>query len=105
MATGNILAEGNIDRVKLISRFLTPVSVAANTTATQSFAIPGLQTGDWIAPTMTVATAGIGIVDARVGANDTMTVTFCNTTGGPIVPTANTFRILVVRSDGTLNAF
>lgn len=105
MATGNILAEGNVDKAKIISRFLSPTQVNAATTSVQSFTVPGLIAGSWVWPTMTTSTTGIGIVDARCAVNDTLTITFMNATAVNITPTANTFRIMVVSPDATLASF
>lgn len=67
---------------------LTPASVAANTTAEQTFTLSGLVVGDAVFVSKPTAQAGLGIVGVRVSAVDTLAITFANNTGSPIVPTA-----------------
>jgi len=106
MATGNILAEGNTDKLKLISIALSPALIVLNTTAEQTFTVPGLAVGDWVFVNKPTAQAGLGIVGCRVSAANTLAITFSNNTGSSITPTASqTYLILVMRPDATLSAF
>jgi len=106
MATGNILAEGNTDKLKLISIALSPALIVLNTTAEQTFTVPGLAVGDWVFVNKPTAQAGLGIVGCRVTAANTLGITFSNNTGSSITPTASqTYLILVMRPDATLSAF
>jgi hypothetical protein len=81
---------GNMQSMGVASLTLSPASVAANTTAEQTFAMPGLLASDVIVnvnkPT---AQAGLGIVGMRVSAAGTLAMTFSNNTASPIVPTAS----------------
>ena len=106
MATGNILAEGNTDKLKLISVTLSPALIVLNTTAEQTFTVPGLAVGDWVFVNKPTAQAGLGIVGCRVTAANTLGITFSNNTGSSITPTASqVYLVLAMRSDATLNAF
>jgi hypothetical protein len=106
MATGNIIAEGNTDKLKIISATLSPVAVAINTTAEQTFTVPGLAVGDFVSISKPTAQAGLGIVGARVSAANTLAITFSNNTAGSITPTASqVYLIMVLRPDATLTAF
>lgn len=106
MATGNILAEGNTDKLKLISIALSPALIVLDTTAEQTFKVPGLAVGDWVFVNKPTAQAGLGIVGCRVTAANTLGITFSNNTGSSITPTASqTYLILVMRPDATLSAF
>ncbi|CAG4900818.1 hypothetical protein [Paraburkholderia saeva] len=67
---------------------ISPVSVAANTTAEQTFALAGLAVGDVVYVSKPTSQAGLGIVNARVSAANTLAITFSNNTASPIVPTA-----------------
>ena len=78
MATGNILAEGNTDKLKLISVTLSPALIVLNTTAEQTFTVPGLADGDWVFVNKPTAQAGLGIVGCRVTAANTLGITFSN---------------------------
>lgn len=73
---------------------LTPVSVAANTTAEQVFTVTGLVAGSpvWINKT-TSAQPGLGIVGVRVSAANTLAVTYANSTSSAIVPNAEQYII------------
>jgi hypothetical protein len=92
-ATGNIWKQG------LFLLTITPALVAANTTVEQSFANTGigLVVGDFIEVNKPSAQAGLGVVNTRVSAADTLAITFVNATGSGITPTAETYQVYVVR--------
>lgn len=97
---GTTLARGNIRESFIIGPSLTPSSVGANTTAAQTFTVRGLLTGDIIQITTNVAqTAGIGIANTRVTANDTLEITFSNSTGGGVIPVAGVYVLIVDRPE------
>jgi hypothetical protein len=80
---------------------LSPASVAANTTAEQTFAVPGLTLGGVAFVNKPTAQAGLGIVGVRISANNQIAITFSNNTASPIVPTASeTYQIGVIRIIG-----
>ena len=81
----------NVSKQGIFALTISPASVAANTTAEQTFAATGigLLVGDWVAVMKPTAQAGLGIVGVRVSAADTLAITFSNNTGSPIVPTAS----------------
>ncbi len=81
------LPRGNIALAMILQTVQSLVSVAANTTAEQTFTFQGLLPGDQIAVTKNTAQAGLGIVNSRVSAANTVAITFSNNTGAPIVPT------------------
>jgi hypothetical protein len=67
----------------------TAAEVAANTSAEQTFTLPGVEPEDLlIAVVKPTAQAGIGIVGQRVTARDTVGITYMNTTAGGVTPTA-----------------
>lgn len=77
---------------------IDPASIAANTTAEQDFTVSGLGLNDIILSlTKPTLTAGIGIVNSRVKAVDTLSVTFINATGGPIDPPSEIYKLVVIR--------
>lgn len=91
------LVYGGYPKVSTYSQELTPASVAANTTAEQSFTVSGLTTSDVVIVNKPSLDAGAGIVNARVSAADTLTITYINATASPIVPATETYRIVAVR--------
>lgn len=85
--------------VKVYSQTITPASVAANTTAEQTFTVTGLTTADKVTFNPGAApTAGTGIVGWRVSAADTLAVTYSNNTAGALTPVSSTCLILATRS-------
>lgn len=83
---------------RIIETTLNPAAVAANTTAEETFTVATLTTSDRVFVSKPSLTAGVGIVNARVSATDTLAITFVNATGGSVNPPSETYSILVVRS-------
>lgn len=94
-----MLAQGNIRGWGLVGVTIDPASVAANTTAEQTFPVNGLLVGDFVVAGKPTATAGLGIVGARVSATNTLAITFSNSTAAPIDPAAEAYRIFWARPD------
>ena len=107
MATGNILAEGNLDKIKILSVSVNLPSIATATTGQATLTVPGLQVGDFVAISVPVSTfnQGVGIVDCYVSATDTLIVRGMNATIGTIDVPAITCILFVARPDATLSAF
>jgi len=80
-----------------ISQTLTPVSVATVATVEQTFTVPGLRVGDQVSISPPGITLGVAPVCARVSANNTLAVTFINSTVGALVPVAGVYQISFVR--------
>jgi hypothetical protein len=99
------LARGNAINTFYVSPSLTPVAVAANITAAQTFTVPGLLTTDHVALACVGAqTAGVFIADVRVSAADTLSVQFGNLTAGSLTPAAGSYIIDVIRIEGSYPA-
>lgn len=95
------LCLGNIFNQFALGPSLTPVEVATITCAEQSFTVQGLKTTDIVFVTSQVAqTAGVGICGARVSAENTLTVNFCNPTADGVTPAAGQYNVLVTRYEG-----
>jgi hypothetical protein len=90
------IAFGNIQMEALLNITLSPASVAANTTAEQAFTVTGLQLGDFVEVNKPSVQAGLGIVNTRVSAANTLSITFSNSTASPIIPTAGEVHFLCV---------
>lgn len=67
---------------------LTPVAIAANTSAEQTFTVPGLPAGATVFVNKPTTQAGLAIVNNRVTAANTLGIAFGNFTAAPITPTA-----------------
>jgi hypothetical protein len=91
----------------LYSQSLAPVSVAANTTAEQTFTVTGLVAGSpvWVNK-ITSATAGLGICGVRVSAANTLAINYGNVTASAIVPPTEVYLIgnFQVPTPGTGNS-
>lgn len=72
---------------------LTPVSVAANTTAEQTFTVPGLPANSQVLINKPSVTAGLGIGGVRVSALNTLAINFINNTAAAIVPPSEVYTI------------
>lgn len=74
--------------------------VSANTSEEQTVTVRGLKVGDYVLVDKETFQAGLGIVGARVSAENTLSVEFMNNTGSGITPTASdTYRLLVFRPE------
>lgn len=99
------LARGNALQTFYVAPSLTPAAVSAAITAAQTFTVPGLQTTDHVFVSCQGGqTAGIFISDARVSAENTLSIQFGNVTAGSLTPAAGTYILDVIRFEGPLPA-
>lgn len=101
------IPRGNIQKFSQIAVALTPTALVASTTTPLSFTVKGLQLQDFVSANLIGAaqTAGVGIVNCRVTAADTLEILFSNSTAGTPTPTVGTYTLLICRSeDNTLPA-
>lgn len=98
---------GNVQSMSVVSVTLSPAQVAANTTAEQTFTVPGVLTTDMVVEVgKPTAQAGLGVVGSRITAANTVGITFSNNTAAPITPTASeSYRFVLVRPDSTQAGF
>lgn len=85
---------GNVRALGVLSLSLDVASVSANTTAEQTFTVPGLTTSMGVFVCKPSASAGLGIVNARVSAANTLALTFVNATASPINPAAENYTVV-----------
>ena len=85
----------------MIQVTIDPGSVAANTTAEQTFAVQGLQIGDFVLVSRPSvgSTPGISMPNARVSAPNTLALVFGNHTAGAINLTAEVYRLMWFRPE------
>lgn len=93
------IARGNVLSQTYIGPSLTPVSVAAYTTASQTFNIAGLQTTDIVqyVGLQGAQTAGVTGAECDVLTAGVLTVAFLNSTAGAVVPAAGIYVFSVTR--------
>ena len=90
----------SFDVERCIQTTLTPsTGIAANTTAELTYTINGLKVNDLIFVNKPTLQAGLGIVNARVSAANTLAVAYSNNTSSVITPTTETYNIFAVRPD------
>lgn len=87
-----------VTKIAVYAPSLDVASVAANTTAEQTFTVAGLTTADKVFVNKPSLNAGLGIVNARVSAADTLALTFVNATAAAIDPAAETYAVIAFRS-------
>ena len=91
----------NEDRFGVAAITLDVASVAANTSAEQTFSVKGLRPGDFVHVNKPSLHAGLVVSTARVSAADTLAITFGNTTAAPIDPAAEPYLLFYFRPEKT----
>ena len=76
---------------------LTPASVAAATSAEQTFTVSGLAVGDFVSVNGSTGNAS-AIAGVRVSAANTLAIRFINPTAGALTPAAGNYLVYVARS-------
>jgi hypothetical protein len=88
----------SLTQIRVYSQSLDVASVAANTSAEQTFTVTGLATTDKVFVNKPSVSAGLVVGNARVSAANTLALTFGNLTAAPIDPAAETYTIVAFRS-------
>jgi hypothetical protein len=91
---------GNIWKAGVFKLTLTPSSQFASSSLEQTFSATGLGllTTDFVTVQYSgTQTAGVGIVNARVSAADTLAVTFSNASGATASPATGSYLVMVDR--------
>lgn len=86
-----------VPKVQTFTETLNPTTVAANTTSEQTFTVTGLTTRDIVYVNKPSHSAGLGIGNARVSADNTLAITFVNPTGSGIDPPSEDYYITAIR--------
>lgn len=94
-----LIPRGNVRALFVVDVTFNPASVATITTAEQTTTVTGLRVGDMVFWQKPTNTAGVGVVNMRVSATDTLAVTFVNPTAGSVDAASETWRLLVIRPD------
>jgi len=98
------VTRGNSHETFYIAPSLTPSQVAPNTTAAQTFSLPGLQVTDIIVAQGYIANQATGafIVEADCLTANVLTVQFGNVATTSVTPTAGIYEFQIVRAEGPL---
>lgn len=96
------ITRGNSHETFYVIPTITPAQVNANTTATQTFSLPGLQTTDLVLVQGVVGnqTAGIIVAEADCLAANVLTIQFGNMTGSAATPAAGQYVVQITRLEG-----
>ena len=96
----NILT-GNVLNARIVSITLDPAALGTATSAEETFTVNGVKVGDLVFINKPSATAGVGIVGARVSAENTIGITFMNATAATVNPASETYSLIVFRPEGS----
>lgn len=101
-----MITYGSFVKVIAITKTFDPAAVATITTAEQDVTIEGVKVGDIvIAVNKPSLTTGVGIVNARVKAADTVSIQFVNPTLGSVDPASETYTFVIGRPESTKATF
>ena len=96
-----IITNGNVQSTFILTVTLTPVATATATTAEQNFTVPGLAVGDQISDISYIGGAFpntlLSIANARVSANNTLTLAISNSTAGSLTYPSGSYYLEVNR--------
>jgi uncharacterized protein YijF (DUF1287 family) len=95
----SLIPRGNIRAMFAIQVTFDPAAVATVTTAEQSLTVQGLAPGDLVFWQKPSNTAGVGVVNMRVSAANTLQVIFVNPTAGSVNAASETWTLLVFRPE------
>lgn len=94
------LPRGNLLKVMAFTVTFNPASIASATSAEQDVTVTGVQANDIvIAVNKPTATAGVGIVNARVKSANTVSLTFMNATAGALDPASESYTFVIGRAE------
>lgn len=95
----SLIPRGNVRNLFMVQVTFDPAAVATITTAEQSLTVTGLRVGDMVFWQKPTNTTGVGVVNMRVSATDTLQVTFVNPTAGSVNAASETWTLLVIRPE------
>jgi hypothetical protein len=90
-----VFRPGPVPPAYLIPIYLTPVAVAANTTAEQAFTVVGVPSTASVKAIKGSATAGLAVVGCRVSGANTVYINYENDTAGALTPPAEFYNLEV----------
>lgn len=96
------VTRGNSHETFYIQPSLTPVSVSANTTAIQTFSLPGLTTTDLVEVIgySGAQTTGVVVGEADCLTNNVLSMQFANITASAAIPAIGTYSLQIIRLEG-----
>lgn len=95
---GPVIGGGSkLNRYNTIKATVTPLSVLANSQATQTFTVAGVQSNDKLGGYQwdTAQIVGVVVLAVRVLGSNKIAIDFYNPTGGPLTPTGGSITLLL----------
>lgn len=94
-----LVTYGNVQSTFVLTINITPALVTTITTAEQSFPVPGLLVGDQVSGVtfQGVWNVLLDFINYRVISNNTLAITFQNTTAGSLTPPAGVYLVEINR--------
>ena len=94
-----IVTFGNVQSTFVLTISITPAATTNAATVEQSFTVPGLQLGDQVSAinALFAFTSLVDITNARVSANNVLTLSFSNNTAGSLTYPSGSFYLEVNR--------
>lgn len=96
----NILT-GNIGNAIVATVTIDPAAIGTATTVEETFTVAGVKAGDIVFVNKPTATVGAACVGARASAANTVALTFLNATGATVNPASESYKLLIIRPDGS----
>lgn len=93
--------DGNVKSITILQATVDLGSVAADTSEEETATVTGVRSGDIVIVRKPTLEAGIVIADARVSADDTVTLQVVNATAGAIDAASETMDFIVFRPETT----
>ena len=93
------IPSGNIIAMSVFQISVDIANTPTITTAETDVTVPGLRVGDFVFVNKPSHSTGLGVVNARVKAADTLSIQTVNPTAGAINPAAETFTVLWMRPE------
>ena len=94
-------ADRNGDAQGVADITIDVASVAANTSAEQTFTVPGLSADMFVMVNKPDLDAGLAIGNVRVSAANTLAITFQNSTAGAIDPASEVYKLFWLKPNVT----
>jgi hypothetical protein len=93
------IASGNVENFFMLQVAVPAgAAIGAATTVERTYTVPGLLLGDIVTVVKPQLDAGLGVVNARVSAPNTLAIQFVNATAGNVSLTASNYLLFVARS-------
>lgn len=95
------IVRGNLTTLWGVRVAITPTGIAPNHAAEQTFTVTGVLASDVIIANKPTAQTGLGVVNVRATAANTVGITFMNNTAVTVTPTSETWTFTILRPEDT----